>query len=123
PHRVRRQEVGRARQQSECRGRVDEGEQRMRRRHIRECYVASRAQRQSRREDQPFDELAPRDLLVGMKRLIRKQVDDIAADQKLDAVFCPVAANRSEEHTSELQSRFDLVCRLLLEKKKKKIND
>src|SRR5437868_7750541 len=28
------------------------------------------------------------------------------------------ASNRSEEHTSELQSRFDLVCRLLLEKKK-----
>src|SRR5207249_8714818 len=27
-------------------------------------------------------------------------------------------AKRSEEHTSELQSRFDLVCRLLLEKKK-----
>src|SRR5438067_5076470 len=29
--------------------------------------------------------------------------------------------SRSEEHTSELQSRFDLVCRLLLEKKKKKL--
>src|SRR5204863_9615536 len=29
-------------------------------------------------------------------------------------------AERSEEHTSELQSRRDLVCRLLLEKKKKK---
>src|SRR5699024_11982530 len=28
---------------------------------------------------------------------------------------------RSEEHTSELQSRFDLVCRLLLEKKKTSI--
>src|SRR5699024_12843506 len=28
------------------------------------------------------------------------------------------APSRSEEHTSELQSRFDLVCRLLLEKKK-----
>src|SRR5699024_11858159 len=27
------------------------------------------------------------------------------------------ASSRSEEHTSELQSRFDLVCRLLLEKK------
>src|SRR5207249_5513789 len=27
-------------------------------------------------------------------------------------------SRRSEEHTSELQSRFDLVCRLLLEKKK-----
>src|SRR2546421_3178833 len=30
------------------------------------------------------------------------------------------AQARSEEHTSELQSRSDLVCRLLLEKKKKK---
>src|SRR5699024_12407912 len=30
-------------------------------------------------------------------------------------------AGRSEEHTSELQSRFDLVCRLLLEKKKKEV--
>src|SRR2546422_2157412 len=37
---------------------------------------------------------------------------------------CPVARSwtktRSEEHTSELQSRLHLVCRLLLEKKKKK---
>src|SRR5207249_11696893 len=33
--------------------------------------------------------------------------------------FMPaVYQGRSEEHTSELQSRFDLVCRLLLEKKK-----
>src|SRR5699024_12820718 len=31
-----------------------------------------------------------------------------------------VTGSRSEEHTSELQSRFDLVCRLLLEKKKTK---
>src|SRR5699024_12719379 len=31
--------------------------------------------------------------------------------------LCYADANRSEEHTSELQSRFDLVCRLLLEKK------
>src|SRR5699024_11576527 len=30
---------------------------------------------------------------------------------------CGAHAPRSEEHTSELQSRFDLVCRLLLEKK------
>src|SRR5688572_31253050 len=33
-----------------------------------------------------------------------------------------VAAERSEEHTSELQSQSNLVCRLLLEKKKKKTN-
>src|SRR5438105_11559354 len=31
------------------------------------------------------------------------------------------SVRRSEEHTSELQSRVDLVCRLLLEKKKEKI--
>src|SRR5207249_12316487 len=30
---------------------------------------------------------------------------------------CPLTWARSEEHTSELQSRFELVCRLLLEKK------
>src|SRR2546428_10140063 len=33
------------------------------------------------------------------------------------------ASRRSEEHTSELQSRSDLVCRLLLEKKKKILRD
>src|SRR5699024_12881412 len=32
--------------------------------------------------------------------------------------FLNIINRRSEEHTSELQSRFDLVCRLLLEKKK-----
>src|SRR2546429_2908766 len=34
----------------------------------------------------------------------------------------PAPESRSEEHTSELQSRLHLVCRLLLEKKKKKHN-
>src|SRR6266496_297188 len=34
-----------------------------------------------------------------------------------------VDQGRSEEHTSELQSRRDLVCRLLLEKKKNKIQE
>src|SRR5699024_12128659 len=33
-----------------------------------------------------------------------------------------ILVERSEEHTSELQSRFDLVCRLLLEKKKEQAN-
>src|SRR5256885_12425424 len=33
---------------------------------------------------------------------------------------CPVRPGRSEEHTSELQSPCNLVCRLLLEKKKKR---
>src|SRR5207249_5916572 len=46
-----------------------------------------------------------------------------AARARRDAAAADTAAGlqrgaRSEEHTSELQSRFDLVCRLLLEKKK-----
>src|SRR2546427_8383373 len=35
----------------------------------------------------------------------------------------PLTGLRSEEHTSELQSQSNLVCRLLLEKKKKKTHD
>src|SRR2546429_6191938 len=35
--------------------------------------------------------------------------------------FCSGDYDRSEEHTSELQSRLHLVCRLLLEKKKKNL--
>src|SRR5207249_9603449 len=43
----------------------------------------------------------------------------IATSTLLRALSPPNRMQRSEEHTSELQSRFDLVCRLLLEKKKK----
>src|SRR5690349_23583334 len=43
------------------------------------------------------------------------------ADSPLISTTC-VEIKRSEEHTSELQSRRDLVCRLLLEKKKKPVN-
>src|SRR5437868_13034239 len=42
-------------------------------------------------------------------------------DSAFDWMFQRDPFSRSEEHTSELQSRFDLVCRLLLEKKKNKI--
>src|SRR5438874_6169368 len=40
--------------------------------------------------------------------------------RRIDRRERPPEQDRSEEHTSELQSRRDLVCRLLLEKKKKK---
>src|SRR5437868_9888366 len=44
-------------------------------------------------------------------------LDDAEAERRrADTTFMV----RSEEHTSELQSRFDLVCRLLLEKKKRR---
>src|SRR5438034_2110101 len=42
------------------------------------------------------------------------------ADGPSCATFTTRTPKRSEEHTSELQSHSDLVCRLLLEKKKKK---
>src|SRR5699024_11822336 len=40
-----------------------------------------------------------------------------AHDMKREYTILKSLYKRSEEHTSELQSRFDLVCRLLLEKK------
>src|SRR5690349_24607542 len=43
-----------------------------------------------------------------------------SANQLDHLVLAALRSDRSEEHTSELQSRRDLVCRLLLEKKKKK---
>src|SRR5436190_14894348 len=39
---------------------------------------------------------------------------------EVQARCCTVCGTRSEEHTSELQSHSDIVCRLLLEKKKRK---
>src|SRR5699024_11269388 len=53
-----------------------------------------------------------------MKKMKQSEAKELTKDfiegdlEKLEA------RQRSEEHTSELQSRFDLVCRLLLEKKK-----
>src|SRR2546428_6844727 len=44
---------------------------------------------------------------------------DLLAARLIASVGGIPHAHRSEEHTSELQSRSDLVCRLLLEKKKK----
>src|SRR2546430_6059960 len=43
---------------------------------------------------------------------------DVRALRRLDGAHPAVLAVRSEEHTSELQSQSNLVCRLLLEKKK-----
>src|SRR5699024_11818302 len=50
-----------------------------------------------------------------------KSIKEIAAMR--DFSQQTIESHRSEEHTSELQSRFDLVCRLLLEKKKNKHDD
>src|SRR5207249_6716065 len=77
--------------------------------------------------------LLPRDLKAGERRpvvvcqhgLEGLPADTITDDPKASgySAYKGFAGRlRSEEHTSELQSRFDLVCRLLLEKKKKAKN-
>src|SRR5438067_3887739 len=53
-------------------------------------------------------------------RAVRCAIERRARQQLRGNASIPqLLPSRSEEHTSELQSRFDLVCRLLLEKKKK----
>src|SRR5438105_13185716 len=54
-----------------------------------------------------------------MVKEVATKTSDNAGDGTTTATVLAQAI-RSEEHTSELQSRVDLVCRLLLEKKKKK---
>src|SRR3712207_8948642 len=57
---------------------------------------------------------------VGGRRVIKRPAPRVARDRPLR---CDESlSRRSEEHTSELQSRQYLVCRLLLEKKKTSIN-
>src|SRR6266511_3493653 len=59
----------------------------------------------------------PRSTLFPYTTLFRARRPDRPATTRWGRV--PHRAARSEEHTSELQSRENLVCRLLLEKKKK----
>src|SRR5699024_11564246 len=61
------------------------------------------------------DRLDPKELLVEGEDLPEGEFRPAQPRHPGTGVFDP---ERSEEHTSELQSRFDLVCRLLLEKKK-----
>src|SRR5690349_21863026 len=62
----------------------------------------------------------PRSTLFPYTTLFRSSSPAPRSFRSTQARRCcsPAISNRSEEHTSELQSRRDLVCRLLLEKKK-----
>src|SRR5699024_11821739 len=67
-----------------------------------------------------FDQLPFGTGVLGITGWVRGWVElpSLELDIPEDGVTLCDGAQRSEEHTSELQSRFDLVCRLLLEKKK-----
>src|SRR2546421_3646294 len=58
--------------------------------------------------------------LLRCRRTFYKKPRQLPRRWRTIFVCAPSLRVRSEEHTSELQSRSDLVCRLLLEKKKKK---
>src|SRR2546428_7666703 len=63
----------------------------------------------------------PRSTLFPYTTLFRSRDEAQSLTQTANAAYTALNLNqavRSEEHTSELQSRSDLVCRLLLEKKK-----
>src|SRR6266705_5818824 len=62
----------------------------------------------------------PRSTLFPYTTLFRSRPGRCAPGREPRSLRQP--GTRSEEHTSELQSPYDLVCRLLLEKKKKKEN-
>src|SRR3989339_717960 len=62
----------------------------------------------------------PRSTLFPYTTLFRSNIDNFVKDLRRDKDVISVdRKGRSEEHTSELQSLTNLVCRLLLEKKKK----
>src|SRR3712207_1284703 len=69
----------------------------------------------------PPDFIAPAFLSRPFKKLIRPDEtpppDNFSPEALIEEKLVPVPDPRSEEHTSELQSRQYLVCRLLLEKK------
>src|SRR2546422_6170890 len=74
----------------------------------------------------PRSTLFPYTTLFRSLLLERRAVRELALDRREIALCRPAlgrdgfALARSEEHTSELQSRLHLVCRLLLEKKKRR---
>src|SRR5260370_30262782 len=55
------------------------------------------------------------------RRLARQHQPDVILREQHPARVAELDRFRSEEHTSELQSHLNLVCRLLLEKKKKQL--
>src|SRR5260370_23769067 len=71
----------------------------------------------SRRDD--LEALVAREGHVAADPALREQAQHLRVFDRADSVL---DATRSEEHTSELQSHLNLVCRLLLEKKKALFN-
>src|SRR3712207_7233694 len=73
----------------------------------------------------PYPLVAPGDLAIDLGQELQHELVEavgVLEHQQVVGTGNHVVTRRSEEHTSELQSRQYLVCRLLLEKKKQKFS-
>src|SRR5256886_9276117 len=86
---------------------------------FRSVAIVDALRRMERRATTPLDpglarEIAQRE---NVKAVVRGDIDPLGRGYVLSASLIAAADGRSEEHTPELQSQSNLVCRLLLEKK------
>src|SRR5207248_8357074 len=88
-----------------------------------ECTLTvlpTNCRRESMRRKRLRRELSPRKTALPFQMACAREDRDSRSEPRPRVRWQTRKANlRSEEHTSELQSPYDLVCRLLLEKKKK----
>src|SRR2546430_7017533 len=82
------------------------------------CWWGGRCGRIQAEASGLSDLMATPDLVILSRRVVTGEGIRPAAVAIADGVITAVHEHRSEEHTSELQSQSNLVCRLLLEKKK-----
>src|SRR5688500_19412697 len=93
--------------------------------HLRARSFPTRRSSDLGRDEVDLERVVDRDDLLAMQRAVEQvHADDGILGYAVDLVTATrESPQRSEEHTSELQSPCNLVCRLLLEKQKPKDED
>src|SRR5436190_14179332 len=87
-------------------------------RHVLVCLFFLMIQRPPRSTLFPYTTLFRSKAAPMMARFLRGSLEGSSVREPHPSILMPLSSEiRSEEHTSELQSHSDLVCRLLLEKK------
>src|SRR5690349_21925097 len=98
----------------------------MRRRHPRSTLFPyttlfrSKDKKKGKKQSFAVDRVLPHQQLLKMGHQRSRKPPTELSQKRSKMTLSLWLSSRSEEHTSELQSRRELVCRLLLEKKKKK---
>src|SRR2546422_7823279 len=89
--------------------------------HVSLFFFFSSRRRHTRCSRDWSSDVCSSDLIRVYLPVLRSSTAEGGCSSACLAVALPPLAKRSEEHTSELQSRLHLVCRLLLEKKKHRV--